>query len=96
MKKYTVHLLALSAIVLALSGCMDMKNALDMPVDKYEKTESSTDADGTVTQKQSSSEIAVDKSGNEKTVIKSKTTNDPEGLFNKTTTSQIRQEMPHN
>ena len=73
---------------------MDIKNALDMPVDKYEKTESSTDSQGTVTQKQSSSEIAVDKSGNEKTVIKSKTTNDPEGLFNKTTTSQIRQEMP--
>jgi hypothetical protein len=47
---------------------MDVKNALDMPVDT---------------------------SGNEKTVIKSKTTNDPEGLFNKTTTSQIRQEMPN-
>jgi hypothetical protein len=94
MKLAPLHILTFSALALSMNGCMDVKNALDMPVDKYEKMESSTDANGTVTQKQSSSEIDVDKSGNEKTVIKSKTTNDPEGLFNKTTTSQVRKEMP--
>lgn len=89
-----IQISTISALILSLGGCMDIKSALDMPVDKYEKTVSSTDAAGTTTQRQSSSEITRDTSGQEKTVIKSKTTNDPEGLFNKTTTSQVRKEMP--
>lgn len=94
MKKKTKTILALSALALGLNACMDMKNAMDTPDRKYENSTSSTDAHGTQTTRQSSSEIGTDAQGHKHSVIKSKVTKDPKGLLNKTTTSQTREEIP--
>jgi len=86
-------LLAVSALALGLGACgfMHEQSVLNNPPGKYEKTVSSTNAQGTTTEKQSSTEVTVDAYGNKTAVIKSKTTKDPEGLFNSTTTSQSKQ-----
>ena len=83
-------LVSLSILVLGLSACMQ-DSVLNNPPGKYEKTTSSTDANGTTTEHQSSADVSVDDNGNKKAVVKSKTTKDPKGLFNKTTTSQSQQ-----
>lgn len=94
MKKNIVTIAALSALALGLNACMDMKNAMDTPESKYENTTSSTDANGTQTTRQSSSEVGTDAQGNKHSVIKTKVTKDPKGLLNKSTTSQTREEAP--
>jgi hypothetical protein len=96
MKNKTVTIVALSALALGLNACMDMKNAMDTPESKYEKTSSSTDANGTQTTRQTSSEVGTDAQGHKHSVVKSKVTKDPKGLMNKTTTSQSREEEPRN
>jgi hypothetical protein len=85
-----------SALALSLGGCAQEQNALDKPSGTYEKTVTSTDASGTTTQKQSSTVVSEDSDGNKKAVIKSKTTQDPKGLLNKTTTSQSKQVIEEN
>lgn len=87
MEKKLSTLVIVSALVLGLSAC----SPLDKPPGKYEKTTSSTDSKGTTTEQQSSTDVSVDAQGNKKAVVKSKTTNDPKGLFNKTTTSESDQ-----
>ncbi len=94
MKQTTVTILALSTLALGLNACMDMKNAMDTSDSKYENTTSSTDASGTQTTRQSSSEVGTDAQGNKHSVVKSKVTKDPKGLLNKSTTSQTREETP--
>jgi hypothetical protein len=94
MQNKTATIIALSALALGLNACMDMKNAMDTPDGKYENTSSSTDANGTSTTRQSSSEVGTDAQGHKHSVIKTKTTKDPKGLMNKTTTSQTREETP--
>lgn len=89
MKKTLSTLVTVSALALSLSACQD--SVLNTPPGKYEKTTSSTDAHGTTTEQQSSTDISVDAQGNKKAVVKSKTTKDPKGLFNKTTTDQSKQ-----
>ena len=94
MKKKAATIFALSALALGLNACMDMKNAMDTPESKYENTTSSTDANGTKTTRQSSSEVGTDAQGHKHSVTKSKVTKDPKGLLNKSTTSQTRDEAP--
>ena len=94
MKNNIVTIVALSALTLSLSACMDVQNAMDTSESKYENTSSSTDASGTQTTRQSSSEVGTDAQGNKHSVIKTKTTKDPKGLLNKTTTTQTRDEAP--
>lgn len=86
---------AITTIALSLGACMDIKNALDMPDGKSEKSSISTDANGTVTKRESSTETGLDADGNQQVITKTKTTNDPKGLFNKSTTSQTRQTSPY-
>lgn len=94
MKKNITTIFALSALALGLNACMDMESAMDMPDHKYEKTTSSTDAHGTQTTRQTSSETDTDSQGNKHRITKSKVTTDPKGLLNKTTNSQTREETP--
>lgn len=96
MKNKTITIIALSALALGLNACMDIKNAMDTADSKYESTSSSTDANGTKTTRQSSSEVGTDAQGNKQRVTKSKVTKDPKGLMNKSTTTQTREEMPRN
>ena len=94
MKKHIVTIVTLSALALGLNACMDMQNAMDTPENKYENTSSSTDANGTETTRQTSSEVGTGAQGNKHSVIKTKTTKDPKGLMNKSTTTQTREEAP--
>lgn len=85
MIKQTLTLFGVSAAALVLVACSPERTALDAPPGNYEKTTSSTDASGTTTKTEKSTDVTVDKYGNKKAVIKSKTTKDPKGLMNKTT-----------
>ena len=89
MHKNVSALLLVSALAVGLGACAEEHRPL--PEGTYERTSSSTDANGTTTERTSSTEVDVDDNGHRKTVIKSKTTEDPKGLFNKTTTSQSEQ-----
>ena len=85
MEKKVSGLVALSVLAFSLSACMH-DSVLNNPPGKYERTTSSTDANGTTVENQSSTDVSVDNKGKKKAVVKSKTTKDPKGLFNKTTT----------
>lgn len=93
MDKKLPILAALSILTLGLSGCMEAHNAMmhNKPVGKYEKTSTSTDDRGTTTEQQDSDEVIVDEDGKKKEIVKSKTTKDPKGLWNKTTTKKSTQ-----
>jgi hypothetical protein len=79
MKTKLITAMALSVLTLGLNGCMDIKNALDTPENKYENTSSTTDANGTQTTRESSSEVGTDAQGRKHSVIKTKVTKDPKG-----------------
>jgi hypothetical protein len=83
----------LSLLVIALAACTQEKTALNRAPGTYEKTETSTDAAGTTTEEQSSTEVSIDDRGKKKAVTQTKTTKDPEGWFNKTTTSETKQQI---
>ncbi len=80
-------ILILAALVLGMSAC-DQYHAMTTSPGKYEKTTSSTDAAGTTTKRTTSKEVEIDNYGNKSTVETTKTTSDPQGLFNKKTTSK--------
>ncbi len=87
MEKKLSTLVAVSALALGLSAC-----ATTWPAPgKYEKTTSSTDANGTTIERKTSTKVDVDEYGNKNAVVKSKTTRDPKGLLNKSTTSKTTQ-----
>jgi outer membrane lipopolysaccharide assembly protein LptE/RlpB len=89
--KTHLTLLLIAGTALTLGACThDNKSALDMPPGKYERTTSSTDANGTTTQNQTSTDVNVDQYGNKRAVVETQTTQDPKGLFNKTTTNKSK------
>ena len=89
-------LAALSVLTLGLAACTPEQRLSGKHPGRYDSTETSTDAKGTTTEQQSSSEVTVDENGNKKEVIKTKTTRDPRGLWNKTTTSKTSQTIEDN
>jgi hypothetical protein len=86
MNKTIPTLVAVSALALGLAACTPEQRMSSKHPGSYESTETSTDARGTKTTKKSTVEVSVDEYGNKKEVITSKTTRDPEGLMNKTST----------
>jgi hypothetical protein len=91
MQKTLSVFITATVLAMGLSACTQEQSALNKPPGKYERTVKSTDSTGTTTERQSSTDVSVDEEGNKKAVVKSKTTRDPKGLFNKTTTSESRQ-----
>ncbi len=92
MNKKIPILVVVSVLTLGLTGCMENhRSMMSKPEGKYNSTETSTDAKGTTTVKQSTTEVIVDENGNRREVITSKVTKDPKGLWNKTTTSKTSQ-----
>lgn len=83
------HLMTFAAFAAALSAmaCTHEQTVLDKAPGNYQSTKTSTDANGTTTTKQSYTDVSVDENGRKRAVVKSKTTKDPRGLFNKTTTN---------
>jgi len=85
--KYLLTVIALSAGSFAVSACTSNSPA-DAPPGHYESYKSSTDSSGTTHTTTKSTDVSVDEDGEKKAVVKSKTTKDPEGMFNKRTTSE--------
>lgn len=86
MKNKLIAFLAVSTTALSLSACMSAQSPTDLPPGKYEKKTSSTDAYGTTTKREMSTEVDRDAYGNKRAVVETETTEDPKGLFNKRTT----------
>ena len=89
MNKHLVTALASSALILGLAACGPTSKAPGT----YETESSSVDSNGTRTTKKSYTDVSVDGAGHKKVVSKTKTTKDPKGLFNKTTTSKTDVEV---
>ena len=91
MKKQVLALVAVTASALTLTACMEQHSALNLPPGKYKNNTSTTDSNGTTRERQSSTDVMVDDYGNKKAIVHSKSTKDPRGLFNKSTTSESSQ-----
>lgn len=89
MNKTVSTLLVTSLLALALSACQSRR--METPPGSYERSSSYTDSEGTTRERRTSTDISIDADGNRKSVTKSKTTTDPKGLFNKSTTSSTKQ-----
>lgn len=77
-----------SAALLGMSACTPTHTtALDNPPGQYEKTTTSTSSNGTDVQHKTSETVGYDANGNKQAVVKDKTTVDPPGLFNKSTST---------
>ena len=87
MRKHVLTLCAVAVTGITVSACSTL-NPSDLPPGKYERTTTSTNADGTEVTRKSSTNVDVDNNGNKSATVKSKTTQDPKGLFNKKTTSE--------
>ena len=83
---------ALSVTACLLAACDD-KEATDLPPGQYEKSTSSTDAQGTTTEHETNIDVSKDAHGNKEADVETKTTKDPEGLFNSTTTEESHKEV---
>jgi hypothetical protein len=84
MRKTHISLSAL-LIVMALSGCMH-NNAKDLPPGRYERSSTTVDSKGTARASESSTNVYYDENGHKKSTVDTKTSTDPKGLFNKSTT----------
>ena len=91
MKNKLSTLAIVSFMALGLNACCQDKDDMKKSSDRYEKTEVSKDANGTTTERQTSSDYDRDDNGHKKVVVKTKTTKDPKGLFNKTTTNESKE-----
>lgn len=85
MNKTIPTVITVSALALVLGACTPEQRMHHKGPGSYESTETNTDAKGTTTVKTSTTEVTIDEDGNRKETITSKTSRDPEGLGNKTT-----------
>jgi hypothetical protein len=87
--KKTLSLFSVTLVALSLSSCMYNKHK-DLPPGQYERSSASVDSNGTARSTKSSTNIYYDKYGHRKSDVNTKTSTDPKGLFNKTTTTTTR------
>jgi hypothetical protein len=80
--------LCTTAALLTVAACSSSPTTL--PPGQYSKTHKSTNAAGTTTEQNTETNVYVDEHGNKRAVQKTETSRDPEGLFNKSTSSKTR------
>ena len=80
-----IKFLTLCTFVCFGAAACSHSNAPDLAPGKYQSSTSSTDANGTMVDKDVTTNVAVDPNGNKSVDTTTKTSNDPRGLFNKTT-----------
>jgi hypothetical protein len=85
MKKTLITLCATAAI---LSACQSHPTTL--PPGQYSHTERSTNAAGTETKKETETNVYVDEHGDKKATQKTTTSTDPDGWFNKSTSTSTK------
>ena len=83
--KNALTLLSLSLLALTVSGCVHDDDRT-LPLGQYNQRSSSVDSRGTSRERQRSTDVYYDEHGNKKVTVDEKTSTDPEGLFNKSTT----------
>jgi hypothetical protein len=83
-------LTALAVTSLTFAACDMQSDPTDLPSGTYENNRESTNSRGTDTKTTATTDVTVDQYGRKKAVVETKTTQDPEGLFNKTTTSESK------
>lgn len=93
MKTKLKTIATISVLTLGLAACEMHNKPYNRAPGSYDKTSRSTDANGTAYEQDDSTDVSVDSYGNRKTVVRTKTTKDPKGLMNKTTTSKTRVEV---
>jgi hypothetical protein len=85
MSKIIITLITISATALTVSACT--KKATSLPPGTYEHSSSSTTPNGTKVEKETKTDVEVDRYGNKSATTTTKTSTDPEGLFNKSTST---------
>jgi len=80
-------ILALGTAMIGMSACAPEHTVLNAPPGKYETKTSTTNANGTDVDKTTTANVGYDANGNKEATVKTKTTVDPPGLFNKQTTT---------
>lgn len=88
MKKILAIFVTTSAIALILSACAFDQSVSNKGSGSSVSTESSTDATGTTTITTTTTDIKMGADGRNKETIVSKTSTDPKGFMNKSTTSE--------
>ncbi len=83
--KKSLACLTLSLAALSVSACTMTRSATDLPPGRYESSTKSVDNSGTATKKEATTNVYYDADGNKKATVDTKTTKDPKGLFNKST-----------
>ncbi len=87
MKKQLFTLSIIAALTSGLVACNSADTAATtMAPGTYEHKSSSVDAAGTKTTTKQQTVVGEDVNGNKSAVVKTKTTQDPKGLMNKSTT----------
>lgn len=81
--KSNVPIMSLLVLVFITSACTTQPTTL--PPGEYSKTHKSTDAQGTTRETTTNTEVYYDEHGNKRAVQEQETTEDPEGLLNKST-----------
>lgn len=84
--KKSLSLMLAAVATLSLSACWHTNS--DLPPGEYHSTTKSTNSAGTDYKKDTTTNVEVDKYGNKKVSTETKTTTDPEGLMNKSTTTK--------
>lgn len=89
MKKPLLAALLISTT--ALAAChMSPSSPTNKPPGTYKTTSESTNADGTKTTTDKTTYVYRDGSGDKKATVKTETSSDPKGLFNKKTTETTK------
>ena len=84
---YFFTFITLSLTLLVVTACMG-RNDSTLPPGQYQQTSKSVDASGTKRTTDRSTDVYYDENGRKKVKTDKKTTTDPKGLFNKSTTEQ--------
>lgn len=85
--KPTYSIFAVAALLI-VAACES--NPKSLPPGQYSHSETNTNARGTTTTRQTDTNVYYDKNGNKRAVQETETTKDPDGLFNKKTTTTTK------
>ena len=83
-------LLSLAVIAVSAAGLAACAETNTLPPGKYESSSSSVSRDGTKTTVDKETNVYYDRDGNKKTQVKTESTSDPKGLFNKQKTESVK------
>ncbi len=91
MKIHMFNIGAVSALMLAVSACNHADSAKNLPEGNYEDSKVTTRSDGTRVETTTTTDVDKDSDGRKSATVKTKTTEDPKGLFNKKTVYESKE-----